>query len=679
MARKLKKKDSINPPSAFISPFSIFRPPDSVSGHGCVHLANIKYADSIKPSVGTAQPASVTTVNPLAVHMAAAAACAFGEPGRALLNAYREAVRHSLGHAARSQINLKRVAQLSKKAEEDDGADGNSKKRKKQTGLDSEILAVEQLSMPGCATCEDSLGRLHMCLHCNTAFCSIDQHLHNHMEERQHNYAVDFSHQTLFCSKCNDYVYDIDFDRILVSEKLRMDSLISRVKDPAVKRLRHGEWSPAVEEVAKIKMMSSPVKRCSGLRGLRNMGSTAFVHNPLLRAHFMSDMHNQELCKIKSAKQVCIACEMDNLYMNFYNGQNAPFGPTSFLYSVWKSTATLATYAQQDAHEFFMAVLNEVHNNCSGSTDHAGNGPVCRCIIHNVFSGVLQSEVTCQKCHNITTTNDPIFDLSLNIRATKAKSKSSKKKSATAEDSGKGRDDGCTLIDCLEKLENFSAEKLTAYQCGNPECAKTEISVSTSTSGSKDTESVKHVTAKHLPPILAIQLKRFEHSGQGSKVETFVQFPIELDMSPFTTRSVKSRTRKSKKESGIARKSGQKGLTPFDPQTYDNFSAMFWRCMLTPAISDSVPEYRYTLFAVINHQGKLETGHYTAYVKTRGEWFFFDDHNVQLSSQKDVLASKAYMCFYMREGLIANGMEAVDATAPIAVAMEISGQDEVKK
>jgi ubiquitin C-terminal hydrolase len=34
---------------------------------------------------------------------------------------------------------------------------------------------------------------------------------------------------------------------------------------------------------------------------------------------------------------------------------------------------------------------------------------------------------------------------------------------------------------------------------------------------------------------------------------------------------------------------------------------------------DSVPEYRYVLFAVINHQGSLETGHYTALVKTRGE------------------------------------------------------------
>lgn len=37
------------------------------------------------------------------------------------------------------------------------------------------------------------------------------------------------------------------------------------------------------------------------------------------------------------------------------------------------------------------------------------------------------------------------------------------------------------------------------------------------------------------------------------------------------------------------------------------------------AVKESLPSHRYTLLGVINHTGKLETGHYTSFVKVRGE------------------------------------------------------------
>jgi ubiquitin carboxyl-terminal hydrolase 22/27/51 len=112
----------------------------------------------------------------------------------------------------------------------------------------------------------------------------------------------------------------------------------------------------------------------------------ALVHNPLLRLHYLSDKHNQHLCGNKREGKVCIACEMDSLFTNvgflayqttmiliqfwfqFYSNQITPFAPTSFIFSIWKCNSSLATYAQHDAHEFFMAVLNEVHANCNGAS-----------------------------------------------------------------------------------------------------------------------------------------------------------------------------------------------------------------------------------------------------------------------------------------------------------------------
>ena len=54
------------------------------------------------------------------------------------------------------------------------------------------------------------------------------------------------------------------------------------------------------------------------------MGSTCFmntilqtfIHNPLLRAHFLSDKHNSKMCQNSST---CLACEMDKLFQNVMN------------------------------------------------------------------------------------------------------------------------------------------------------------------------------------------------------------------------------------------------------------------------------------------------------------------------------------------------------------------------
>ncbi len=122
---------------------------------------------------------------------------------------------------------------------------------------------------------------------------------------------------------------------------------------------------------------------------------------------------------------------------------------------------------------------------CFKGSAEAAHSSTCKCIIHHVFSGVLQSDVTCQKCHNITTTYDPILDFSLNIRQSsksgklggKAKKKgllgavtnalvinptppvgdsaeTTKDVAGDASDDkkkAKPKDDVCTLVECLER------------------------------------------------------------------------------------------------------------------------------------------------------------------------------------------------------------------------------------
>ncbi|KAL1932778.1 hypothetical protein VTP01DRAFT_8456 [Rhizomucor pusillus] len=469
----------------------------------------------------------------------------------------------------------------------------------------------KQLPLPQCTTCSDPLSRLHVCLHCVYMGCWQKGHMRQHMKEKQHHFAMDFGRRTLYCNQCGDYVYDAELcDRILRQEWLMSETKGARRKKP---RTAASSWEPSSQEITTI-INNSVVASCQGIRGLCNMGNTcfmnvilqSFIHNPLLKAYFLSDQHNQLRCQIKH----CLCCEMCNLFTEFYSGRKEPYGPCSFLYTMWMSVKELAGYAQQDAHEFFISALNNIHTGCEGHTMND-----CKCVIHKTFAGLLQSNVTCLRCGNVTTTVDPMLDISLDLRPSEKKkkvtplqstgnastlnawSKTEKDGQEFSAANSARRSKGNTLMDCLDRYTQPEKLGPNVYSCGK--C------------GNTFQEATKQLSIKRLPPVLSFQLKRFEHRASASKIETKIKFPVDLDMTPYTAQY------KEKKKD----------------------------------VSQRDVSNLYTLFAVINHQGKMDTGHYTMYTKSRDEWFRFDDHNVTMAFQKDVLDSRAYMCFYIKKSL----------------------------
>lgn len=98
--------------------------------------------------------------------------------------------------------------------------------------------------------------------------------------------------------------------------------------------------------------------------------------------------------------------------MQVYSGNTVPFGPTGLLTTTWRTAASseLSGYAQQDAHEFFISALNQIHATCKGSTKSS-----CICIVHTTFDGSLQSDVECERCGNVNSTSDPMLDISLGL------------------------------------------------------------------------------------------------------------------------------------------------------------------------------------------------------------------------------------------------------------------------
>jgi ubiquitin carboxyl-terminal hydrolase 22/27/51 len=124
-----------------------------------------------------------------------------------------------------------------------------------------------------------------------------------------------------------------------------------------------------------------------------------------------------------------------------YSGETKPLGPTSFLTTTWRAAASseLTGYAQQDAHEFFISALNQIHATAKGSTKSS-----CICIVHTTFDGSLHSEVRCERCGNVNSTSDPMLDVSLEIE-------------------GKGlvsAGEEVTLLSCLRRCVKFESLRL---------------------------------------------------------------------------------------------------------------------------------------------------------------------------------------------------------------------------
>lgn len=211
-------------------------------------------------------------------------------------------------------------------------------------------------------------------------------------------------------------------------------------------------------------------------------------------------------------------------------------------------------------------------------------------LIVDFFQGQFRSRLQCLTCKKTSTTYNVFSILQLPI----PHSRSSK----------------VSINQCLNALFNEEIlEKDDAWDC--PQCkAKRRAN--------------KTLSLARLPPILLIHFKRFEANGRFSdKVDTFVEFPMKgLDLTNYMPPPLPPGADHSELNGGLP-------MSPDDPRT-------------------QLPPYRYDLYGVTNHYGNLSSGHYTAYVSSRGGWLSCDDSSVKPCDPKQVVNQKAYVLFYKR-------------------------------
>jgi len=120
----------------------------------------------------------------------------------------------------------------------------------------------------------------------------------------------------------------------------------------------------------------------------------------------------------------------------------------------------------------------------------------------------------------------------------------------------------------------------------------------------KDVRAKKSMKIHKAPHILIIALKR-----SASTLNKLIEFPIKgLDISKY-----------------------------LDPSSR------------TDSMGDEVKVERYNLFAVSNHYGSIESGHYTTFAQNakNNEWYCFDDEKI--NRPDSIISNNAYVLFYRRQ------------------------------
>ncbi|KTW29184.1 hypothetical protein T552_01141 [Pneumocystis carinii B80] len=359
-----------------------------------------------------------------------------------------------------------------------------------------------------CSICHDFLKRTFLCLQCSHIGCWRRKHADIHSRIKNHIFAVDSYNGYLYCFACNDFVYDEFFEKIYLLAKRRLNLSLLDVKNSTY--LLNNELKMTIENLDYLNEDAQVICCGNGLRGIQNMGATCFmnviiqclVHNPIFRNYFLSDGHIIEDC----LQDDCSCCAMDTVIAEFFSKKDfsIPFGPCAFLEVMWKLSKELKGYAEQDAHEFFVCLMSSIHNHSGSKIDWT-----CDCVAHRTFSGILQSDVTCSACGNVTSTMDPIMDVSLELKIKRA----AEIKSSSSEHLLR------SLQECLQLFTSPESLANNEYKCSK--C----LSVSE--------KAIKQLKFKRIPLVICFQLKRFEHSSTPTKIDTHVSFSFQLDMFPY--------------------------------------------------------------------------------------------------------------------------------------------------
>ena len=291
-------------------------------------------------------------------------------------------------------------------------------------------------------------------------------------------------------------------------------------------------------------------KKETGMVGLKNQGATCYL-NSLLQSLYFTDSFRKAVYQIPTEAEATKSNSAWTLQRLFFKLQKDKFAVSTNELTSSFGWDRGQIFEQQDVQELSRILMEVLEKKMKGT--------LAEKTLPELFVGKMKTYISCINVDFESSRIEDFWDLQLNVRGNKNLHES--------------------FMDYIQ-VETLEGEN--KYDAGEPY---------------KLQDAKKGVIFESFPPVLHLQLKRFEYDINRDammKVNDRHEFPDEIDVTPYLSDDAKA---------------------------------------------NSTQSWVYQLHGVLVHSGDFNAGHYYAYLKPTadGAFYKFDDDRVTRSTMKEVL------------------------------------------